>query len=1076
MFRSHGWVALALMGSVVAAAPMPKVEPAGKKPRAATKPHESKKTPTAQPPDDESTLRSFYSANGLAQREMFDLAAAEYRAFLHDHPNHASAADARYGLGLCLYRQGKSAEAVEALGPIADDPPTGRESDVPLLLGQCLLADEKFDRAVEALERARVQSKNGSRWEAAGAGTVEAYCRMGKHADAARVRDEFVSRTPESSWRDRVEWFAALSAVQTGKDELARERLSAMVRSHPNSPLRDPARLVLGQCRLRTGDVGAGDEFRDLADGTKNPDIQRDALLGLSTAELMAGNSAAADAALARAKSLLPNVSPGPALRLQTGRVRFAQEKFDEALVEFEALAASDDPTAADAAYWVAKCHLRMGHDGKAAELFAKAAASTQTQAAPEALFDRAVALSRAGRHVETIAAVNSFLAKHQDHALAGDSLAMRAVAEFQLERKETAAESAGEFLRRFPDHPRAGDMLFLAADCAFLEEKYEAAAAAFGRYVSIYPDGQRSMTASLRMATCAVRQNKWEEARLVLEKLVESQPTAPEYAPSALMLADVYLHSNDWSKAEQVLTEFVTAQPEHARLDEALLKCGVARQRMGEYESAINRYNELAQQLPASVLIDHALFERGQCHAALSDWGSARASFEEILKHPASSFHLPAKQQLAELAVRTGDFALAASEFRAIRGTSEGSTGQEELTFREGESLLAAGDYPSAERVLSKYLEQATAAQRWTARAKLAIALARQKKHAEALASAENLTPSAWTDLESSLRSVLRFELAWCFRELKQPDKAAELYALVVSETGSADLVFRARLELATLEMEAQRWTEAYALLQKLGESSSIYPKDSNTDATPTLADEVLYRRGTCAYRLARYAEVTALLEPWLQRNANAQTAPGARFMLGDALLREGRASDALTHLKLVKPGDDRALAAAATLRLGECHAALQQWSESEAVFGEFLSEFSGRDDWFLARFGMGWAQEHLGKLNDAITTYSEVVTRHRGPTAARAQFQIGECHFAKKDHEIAARELLKVDILYAYPEWSAAALYEAGRCLELLGKTSDARKQFEMVKEKYPDTQWAKLAAEQLTRRDQDSKDAKG
>ena len=87
------------------------------------------------------------------------------------------------------------------------------------------------------------------------------------------------------------------------------------------------------------------------------------------------------------------------------------------------------------------------------------------------------------------------------------------------------------------------------------------------------------------------------------------------------------------------------------------------------------------------------------------------------------------------------------------------------------------------------------------------------------------------------------------------------------------------------------------------------------------------------------------------------------------------------------------------------------------------------------------------------------------RPATAARAQFQIGECLFAQRRHEEAVREFLKVDILYAYPEWSAAALYEAGRCLAQLEKPEEARRQFQQVTDRFKDTEWANLAARQLT-----------
>ena len=55
-------------------------------------------------------------------------------------------------------------------------------------------------------------------------------------------------------------------------------------------------------------------------------------------------------------------------------------------------------------------------------------------------------------------------------------------------------------------------------------------------------------------------------------------------------------------------------------------------------------------------------------------------------------------------------------------------------------------------------------------------------------------------------------------------------------------------------------------------------------------------------------------------------------------------------------------------------------------------------------------------------------------------------------------------MDILYAYPQWSAAALYEAGRCFEQMGSPVEARKQFEMVREDHPDSRWAELAGARL------------
>jgi len=168
----------------------------------------------------------------------------------------------------------------------------------------------------------------------------------------------------------------------------------------------------------------------------------------------------------------------------------------------------------------------------------------------------------------------------------------------------------------------------------------------------------------------------------------------------------------------------------------------------------------------------------------------------------------------------------------------------------------------------------------------------------------------------------------------------------------------------------------------------------------------------------------------------------------------------------RLVKEFPEDAEAASDLLGLGEALAGAQDWAGSEKALDAYLKRFPSDELWFRARFGLGWAKENQSRQEEAMSDYAAVVAGHQGPTAARAQFQTGECLFALKRYDEAVRELLKVDILYAYPEWSAAALYEAGRCFAQLNKPEDARAQFAMVTEKYGQTDWARLAGKELAR----------
>jgi TolA-binding protein len=75
-----------------------------------------------------------------------------------------------------------------------------------------------------------------------------------------------------------------------------------------------------------------------------------------------------------------------------------------------------------------------------------------------------------------------------------------------------------------------------------------------------------------------------------------------------------------------------------------------------------------------------------------------------------------------------------------------------------------------------------------------------------------------------------------------------------------------------------------------------------------------------------------------------------------------------------------------------------------------------------------------------------------------------IGETYFHQKNHEAALREYLKVEILYAYPTWQAAALLQAAKCRDLLGEPGEADKLYTRLTKEHPGTEFAKEAARRM------------
>jgi TolA-binding protein len=374
----------------------------------------------------------------------------------------------------------------------------------------------------------------------------------------------------------------------------------------------------------------------------------------------------------------------------------------------------------------------------------------------------------------------------------------------------------------------------------------------------------------------------------------------------------------------------------------------------------------------------------------------------------------------------------------------------------------MADSRFSEAEKACDEFLSRfASHPRAGQARAQRAIALSRQNKHTDAVAAINELERTGLSGLDAGLSASVRYEKAWCLREQKRDDEAAAAYRALLDGGVEGELRWHAVLELAGLHFQARRWDEAAKLLRELRES----PAPSASGAKGPLREQGLYRLAMCEFQLGRMEEAAPLLDEFVREFPDSSLAASAGYHAGEAYYRLDRFEPcAAAHSRVTERYRDDPVLGPSLLRLGDCLCSLQRWAAAERAFGDYLDRFSSSELWFQARFGLGWARENQRRYAEAVDAYRAVIARHQGPTAARAQFQIGECLLAQERFEEAARELLKVDILYAYPEWSAAAIFEAGRCFERMGKAVEARTQFAQVAEKFSDTRWGEMAARRL------------
>ena len=1004
----------------------------------------------------------YLGANGMLNRGLYELAAAEYRRFLTEHPAHDKSSVARYGLAVCLFRMKQYDAAVAELAPLHALSKFTYAAEVGTMLGQSHLAMKRYGEASKAFAVVARQHTSHALADDAAAGWTEALYLADDYAGVENVAKAFIDAWPESALRERVAFFRSLATMARHEYGEAAGRFEGFLERFGEGPFAEQASLLLAQCYQHDNAVeNAVRQYRRVLKRAGDRYLP-DALLGLATLLQQLDEPGEAGETLDRLLTTYPDSPLADAAFLLRGRTWFDQGEYDDALTSLGKVE-RDGPLADQASYWIGKCKLRQGDLAGAASLLDAASERFgDSVLLPEMLYDRAIALVRAEKRDAAVKALTAFLQRFPEHAMAAEALQLLAVTEHQRENYDASLAYCETFLQRHPSDKRLESVAFLAAENEFLAGRYERAAERYEGFLAEHGTSDQARKASFRLGMARYRLEQYEAADEALTRVVDGAATEATYRPALLALGDIQFQRSEWKHAASYLSDYVSEGSDAPGVDDALLKLGLSRQRQDKHEAAIEAYDRLIADFEESPHRLQAMFERGQALVSLERLDEAKAAFEAVLAAGEESRFAPyALNHLATIAMQRKAYGETAALFARAAASAPASDLKTDASFHNAEALMAAERFPEADKAFAQFVARFSSHERvHEARAQRAIAIARQDRYEDAVAAIQEAEKAA-DSLPAALLATLRYEKAWCLRTLGRADEAAHAYDQLLSDGQEGELGVHAMLELAGVHFDAGRFEQAAAILRQLRDKMQ-----SAEDTVPaTVREQATYRLGVCEFELKRFREAAAMFEEFVKAFPASSLSASACFFAGEAFFDLGRHDRAVEHLSRVAESyQEDPVYGPALLRLGESLAALQKWSRSEQVFGDYLNRFPDSPQWFQAEFGIGFARENQKRYDDAKKAYAVVVTRHQGPTAARAQFQTGECLFAQKRYEEAVRELLKVDILYAYPQWSAAALFEAGRCFEKLGKTVEARAHFKQVVEGHTDTRWAKMASQHL------------
>ncbi|MCI0364354.1 MAG: tetratricopeptide repeat protein [Phycisphaerales bacterium] len=1017
------------------------------------------------PSSPDPALQTYYNANGLLSRGINDLAIEEYRKFLSANANHEKAPLARYGLAVALFRTRAFAQAIAEIDQLTSVGDFEFAAEVQLILGQSHLQENNPAAAAEAFAKLLTAYPTHPQAADASALLTEAYHRVGDFKSSISTFQALASKWPDHLMRERAEFFAALSTLALEDFAAAAAAFEQIQKRYPNGEFNGRAGLYLAQSLHRIGQLDqAARHYRTTLE-RGDTELAADARLGLAS---LLAHQEQFDQAIDLLDRLLdesPKHRLAGAALIQRGRARFEQKQYESALDDFIRADKLDDAARDQTAYWISKCQLRLGKPDEAAQRLARAIEDhPESKLMAEMWYDLAMALERSGDSASALKALQNFTNRYSSHELAADALYGQAIIEHDQRQYAASQQTCAELIKRFPTNVIRPSVDFLAAENAFLSDEMERAAQAYDAFIKAFPKHEQLANARFRLGSALYRLEKLDEARQNLSPLIDGRQTAEPYRQALLMVGDLEYRNSKWEAAIALLGDYLSFGLEQPGADDALLKVGLSFIRLEKPQPAVDAFTRIIERFPDSVHAPQAMFERGQALMTQDDFEAAAQDFKAVLSEAGDSRFAPyAVNHLAAIAMHRQEFSQAADLYQQLLDGPIESDLKAQAMFQRGQALMAARQFAPASECFRSFIKQHSQSERVPlAHAQLAMALARLGEESESLEVIAQIERQWSKQLAPDILAPLAYEKAWCLRELDRTDEAAETYRTLIEAHPDQPITANALLELAEMYSTQKRQTDAEQLLVQL--RSLISNKESSI--APEVQEQALYRLAVVSFELGRFDQSAEMFKQFISDFPKSDLLASAHVFCGESLFKINRVQQASDHFQRVveKYPDDPAFSTS-LLRLGECQAAASQFEESEKTFAAYLEQFADSELWFQAQFGLGWAVENQGRHDEAIRCYRKVIEQHNGPTAARAQFQIGECLFARKRFDEAVRELLKVDILYGYPEWSAAALYEAGRCFEQLSRPAEARAQFQLVQEKYPDTEWAKLAAQRLT-----------
>ncbi len=933
-------------------------------------------------------------------------------------------ADDQYTIATKHYSQKRWKLACDEFATFLSEHPNHRHSpSATFYYAESLVQVRDWDRAEKQLDRFLA---NNSTHEL----SANALFRRGEVAflknddlNAERFLKSFQRKNPRHKLNAFVLPYLGEIALRQDKLRVAEKAFTDALSQHPRSPLVTQCRLGLGRAFERSGNKQSALRFYQFVVNDSGNPLADDALLEMGALLVNSDRHAAGRKALDQLIDEYPESPLRPHAHYWAAMAMKGQEQWRGA-VDRLSKALTDHPDhhlAPAMAFTCAECLIQDGDTAGASEYYKRITAKwSQSPWGDDSLHAQIQLALEQGELQEVEAQSLRFAKQYKDSALSPAIKQLLGRSFLKRKRYDRAADIFVELVGRDTENRDAANRYYLAL-AKLGQDRHDDAVQLLDMVL------ESDISAALRggalsaRATALIKMKRFSDAADTLSEYLEDNSSADDAARCSSHLVVALTNTERYNEAFEALERLRVTHPESPEILPAAKHFAETCFNAGRKQIALEAYQQLASEQNSPDQVLEGLFGLGIIELQ-QDPESAAGRFERIVQlHPTSE--------------RSG-------RARMLWAKALENAGQKNKALSVLEALIDRRS-PDDNTVIAKHNA-----------ARLHLDQEQPDEAIELLRDIAREHP-AYEQLDAVL-----YQLAWTLSDRSRDDEADAVFEQLVEHRSDSPYLGHAQYRLAERAAQRHNYPRARVLLNEL----------LATNCDGRILCHSLYLRGQVEANSGNWDDSIGPMKRLLDNFPESELATAARYWVAEARFRLGERKQAARLFELLHgqmPDDPPTWMAMIPLRRAQIYAHQKRWSEAYLLAVAVRDDFPGFGQRYEVDYLLGRCFSSKANFSSARNAYQSVTSSTNGgrtETAAMAQWMIGETYFQQKNYFSAIKAYHRVEALYPFPRWQAAALLQAGKCHELNGNRLEAARLYTQLIDEYADTKFVSEANSRL------------